>query len=128
MQAAADWMVSVLGKAAQGSLTLSRGRPGIDFDEALVRRKNLQEEESWFAAGLFEDRSSDGAPSLVSGWWRCSDIACDQLRFADDRFVWWWGSSFYSLQFLGFPVPASWCRCLRRSGSSAWFHCSQPLA
>lgn len=87
MQAAADWMVSVLGKAVQGSPTLCRGRPGIDYDEALVRRKNLQEEESWFAAGLFKDRFSGGAPSLVFAWRWCSDIVCDQLRFADDQFV-----------------------------------------
>lgn len=83
--------------------TLGRGRPGIDYDEALVRRKNLQEEESWFAAGLFEDRSSGGAPSLVFAWRWCSDIACDQLCFADDRFVWWWSGGL-SLQpsVLGF--------------------------
>lgn len=97
-----------LGKAAQGSRTLGSGRPGIDCDEALVRRKNLQEEESWFAVGLLEDRSSDGAP-LVFAWRWCRDIACDQLRFAHGRFVEWWGGSFSGLQFLGFPFPANWC-------------------
>lgn len=64
MQGAADRTVSALSEAVQGSLSecWAEGGLALIMMKHLSGEKNLREEESWFAAGLFEDRFSGIAP------------------------------------------------------------------